>query len=453
MVEKPEAVGCTVAVLVPQVQSPAMLWSECMAGGSVSSLDLPTVELAPEPDARAIVRSLGQHLGGPVTLLRSNAVAWDAGFDATAMVVEIEPIAWPPPDGFCWRVADELDVDAIRPDWARPSVLTWAAERSAGWSDLRPQWSRPGWLVDASAWMVAQMTDSGYVEPEAPQIHQLWGVSVVLSASSRNGKAFLKCSGDRFRGEALVTTALARCSPGLLPETLAVEPERGWLLMRDMGAPLLGDQPEPAWGHGLDVLADLQLEWLGRTDELIALGAQDRPLDSLAAWVDGAQDDVDLMGRLTPPDRASWFAASPRLVDSCRALDLLGPGLSLVHGDLHPWNVVADARGARIFDWTDAAMGHPFLDLVTYVMRTTDVSIRRGLLACYLDRWAPYIDEADLQAGGQLALVVGALYQAHTYAQLIPTVMPDDLGPLRGGDTQWLQRALRRLEQGLEGTY
>jgi hypothetical protein len=42
---------------------------------------------------------------------------------------------------------------------------------------------------------------------------------------------------------------------------------------------------------------------------------------------------------------------------------------SLVHGDLHLANVARGPRGCRFFDWTDACVAHPFLDLAT---------IRRG---------------------------------------------------------------------------
>jgi hypothetical protein len=59
----------------------------------------------------------------------------------------------------------------------------------------------------------------------------------------------------------------------------------------------------------------------------------------------------------------------------------------------------------------------------------------------------------DLNAAGRLALVVGALYQAYNHSQLIPTVMPDDLAQLRDGDVSWLQRALNRLDHGVQGTY
>ena len=248
-----------------------------------------------------------------------------------------------------------------------------------------------------------------------------------------------------------MTQALADRSQRYLPDVLAIEPDRGWLLMRDLDAPLLGDQPESMWDLGLDALAGLQQEWLGRTDDLLAAGAELRPLCQLADWVNGTAPNADIMDRLAPEVRDHWLESVPAMVDACTSLDRIGPGTSLTHGDFHPWNVVAGQDGTRIFDWSDAAAAHPFLDLVTYITRTDDLALRRYLLQRYLELWSRYLSPDDLRAAGQLALVAGALYQAHTYSQLIPTVMPDDLAELRDGDVHWLQRALDRLDHGIQG--
>lgn len=450
--EQAVGTGCTVVVLAPRQGDGATLCRLPSATGPEAACGLPIVAVSAEPDMEEVIRGVSRLVGEPVTLLRANAAAWDPGFDATALIAEIGPLSTEP-DGLCWALLNESDIETIDPAWARASMRSWTHERMAGWSDLRPQWSRPGWLAEAAQWMQEQMITTGYPDPEIPRIHHLWGVSVVLSAASHAGSAFLKCSGDRFRHEGRMTQALAGRSRGHLPDVLAVEPDRGWLLMRDLDAPLLGDQPESMWELGLDALAGLQQEWLGRTDDLLATGAELRPLRQLADWVNGTPLDADFMGRLAPEARDAWLASMPAMVDACTSLDRIGPGVSLMHGDFHPWNVVAGQDGTRIFDWTDAAVAHPFLDLVTYIMRTDDLALRRYLLQRYLGLWSKYLSSDDLQAAGQLALVVGALYQAYTYWQLIPTVMPDDLAQLRDGDVHWLQRALDRLDRGIQGAY
>lgn len=130
-----------------------------------------------------VVRGVSRLVEAPVMLLRVNAGAWNADFDATAMIVEIGPLT-KEPRGFRWVLVNESDVETVDPAWARDSMRSWTRERVAGWSDLRPQWSRPGWLAEAAQWMRSHMTAAGYVDPEVPRIHQLWGISVVLSAAS-----------------------------------------------------------------------------------------------------------------------------------------------------------------------------------------------------------------------------------------------------------------------------
>jgi hypothetical protein len=192
-------------------------------------------------------------------------------------------------------------------------------------------------------------------------------------------------------------------------------------------------------------MAELQRLWTGHTDELVAVGAQVRPLAALAAWVGSLRADEAWLDRLDPRTRTAWQAAVPELVDACGRLDDLGPSPTLVHGDLHPWNVAVDGGAVRVFDWTDAAVSHPFVDLATYVMRADADPMRARLRDVYLSRWADHMSAAELAEAGRLALVVGSLYQVQTYTELIPTLLPADLGSLRDGDLYWARRALTLL--------
>ena len=187
-----------------------------------------------------------------------------------------------------------------------------------------------------------------------------------------------------FRHEAVATQALAKRMPELVPEVIAVDGARGWMLMRDLGAAELGDQDESLWHEGVMAHARIQQSWLGRADELVALGLPVRSLTDLAAQVEAMTEDTVLLGRMSPDVRERWLATAPALVASCRRLDEIGPGPTLVHGDFHPWNVAFGPANTRVFDWTDAAVSHPFVDLATYVFRTEDVAVRRRLVDAYV---------------------------------------------------------------------
>lgn len=447
MASTDETSECRVAVLVPHPSKIALLVTDS------DPQQLPAVTVSAEPEAPEITRAVTELLGTPVTLLRANAMTFADNFDATSMVIEIEPLTSPPPQSLCWTDLEGIGDTHLGPDWATGSVVAWLRERRTGWSDLRPQWSRPGWLSQAGLWMREQMQLAGYDDPGAPQIRQVWGMSVVLAADSASGTAYLKASGQRFLAEAAVTRALSRHSPGALPDVIAVDLERGWLLMRDINGPILGDQPPSAWGPALDALHDLQRQWLDQTDALLVLGAESRPLSDLAAWVTDTTSDDALMSRLSPSEQAAWQIEVPTMVNACSRLAEIGPGVSLVHGDFHPWNAASASAGVCIFDWSDASVGHPFVDVVTYVTRAKDPVLRQSMIDRYLALWQTDMPGADLNEVGRLSLVVGSLYQAQTYWDLIPTVMPDDRGQLHNGDIEWLRRAQRFASEGVMGKY
>ena len=289
----------------------------------------------------------------------------------------------------------------------------------------------------------------------APRAHQLWGLSVVLRASSSDGDVFLKCSADLFRHEAIATRALAERTPGHVPEVMAVEADEGWMLMRDLGAGELGEQDESLWHEGVVVHAGIQRSWWGRTDELVSLGLPVRSLTDLAAYVEETTRDAALLARLPVEDRDRWLTTAPALVESCHRLEEIGPTPALVHGDFHPWNVAFGAAATRVFDWTDAAVSHPFVDLATYVFRTDDPAVRRRLVDAYVDAWSTggsaTAPAESLREAAALGLVVGALYQLQTYRALLPSLMRDGADDgLADADLSWITRTLTRHEQGLD---
>ena len=203
--------------------------------------------------------------------------------------------------------------------------------------------------------------------------------------------------------------------------------------------------------QGLVAHAGIQRGWQGRIDELFHLGLPVRSLPDLAERVDEIGDDDVLQARLSREMRDRWRSSVPALVAACLRLDGIGPGPSLVHGDLHPWNVTFGSGTTRIFDWTDAAVSHPFVDLATYVFRTEDVAVRRQLVDAYLGAWSTSGSTRHLREAADLAVVVGSLYQVQTYRALMPTLMGDgEDDDLAGADVSWIKRTLARLQRGLD---
>ncbi len=55
---------------------------------------------------------------------------------------------------------------------------------------------------------------------------------------------------------------------------------------------------------------------------------------------------------------------SEERVEARRVLDSLPRGAALLHGDLHPGNVLIGPEGPVVIDWFDSAIGHPIADVV-----------------------------------------------------------------------------------------
>ena len=150
-----------------------------------------------------------------------------------------------------------------------------------------------------------------------------------------------------------------------------------------------------------------------------------------------------LMDRLSPELRERWLATAPSMANSCRRLHELGPGPTLVHGDFHPWNVAFGPGVRCVFDWTDAAVSHPFVDLATYVLRTDDSAVRRRLIDAYVESWSGLHSDAALREAADIALVVGSLFQIETYRALLPTLMRNGADDgLAEGDLGWVKHSL-----------
>jgi aminoglycoside phosphotransferase (APT) family kinase protein len=64
-----------------------------------------------------------------------------------------------------------------------------------------------------------------------------------------------------------------------------------------------------------------------------------------------------------------------------------------VHGDLHLSTVAQGPHGYLFFDWTDACVAHPFLDLLTFFQEDEEEvqsALRDRLRDAYLAEWTRF---------------------------------------------------------------
>ena len=213
-----------------------------------------------------------------------------------------------------------------------------------------------------------------------------------------------------------VTVVLMRVQPDAVLEPLAVDLERGWILLPDGGERLrevLDREKHPRrWLEIMPLYAELQIAAAEHLDELLAAGLPDY---RLARVPEIAREIAAKLG-VDAPGRES-------VRELCAELAGLGIPESVQHDDLHDGNVfVRPGGGYAIFDWGDSCASHPFASLVVglrgiayrFELGENDPDLERARDA-YLEPWSRFAPRAELLRAVELAAVVGGLSRASAW--------------------------------------
>ena len=98
----------------------------------------------------------------------------------------------------------------------------------------------------------------------------------------------------------------------------------------------------------------------GATDELVGVLVETQRAIHAAGVPDGVASLVER--QLAKLDDSSELSAAERR-DAHDLLESLPRGAALLHGDLHPGNVLLGQDGPVVIDWFDAAVGNPHADV------------------------------------------------------------------------------------------
>jgi hypothetical protein len=290
---------------------------------------------------------------------------------------------------------------------------------------------------DVEAWLAGHG-----VEPEGPieTIHaRPW--STVLRVPARDGDLFLKQEQPLQEYEIPLTVALYSRWPDRVPEVVAADTERAWLLLRDGGTRIADSGDFDVFPRALALYGELQVGEVANVDEFLGFGLRDLRLPVVAELY---EPFFERDHGLEPDEVAQLVLLAPRFRELCAELDALNLPASIQHDDLHQWNVFVRGDRVALYDWGDSSVAFPLWSwLKPYLAVVDEGHDPEPLRVAYLGPWREYASDKRLRRGLELAVPTGLFpYVAQIRRQYDATQAHDDYAT-------YLPQRLRQLLDAL----
>ena len=267
--------------------------------------------------------------------------------------------------------------------------------------------------------------------------------STVLRVPTAEGDLYLKQESPVQAFEVALTVALASRWPDRVPEVVAADVERAWLLLRDGGTRVADAGTLEPFPRALMLYGELQVGEVGHVDELLGIGLPDTRLPVVAA---AYEPFFERDHGLASEEVARLRALAPRFLNLCEELDVFGLPASIHHDDLHQWNVFLRDGRVAIYDWGDSSVSHPLWSWIKAFDVARDYEVDpEPFRAAYLSALTPLAPEKRLRAALDLAVPTGRFaYALQTRRQF------DAMPEARGEYETYLPKLLRQLLTLLE---
>jgi len=333
--------------------------------------------------------------------------------------------------------------------------------------DLIIPWSLPGWMEEAREWIAGRLEALGLEftgKIDQPHVRP-W--STILRAETKTGMVFFKAGIPALAHEPGLMALLSRWRPDCILVPLAIDLERGWMLMPDGGhtlrARLQEGDKSVSWDQVLPLYAGLQQYTASRLPELLGAGAFDRRLVTLPGLLDALVTDLPLLcigleDGLSTAQYEELTRLGPVAGQMCSRLAELPIPETLHHDDFHDGNIFVRDGRYLLFDWAESCAAHPFF---TLVVGLRSIAYRMGveednpkiarLRDLYLDYWRGYASPEVLAEALALALPLGMLCRALTWHRVLSSI-PEEA---RAGNIDavpgWLQGFLETARSFYSG--
>ena len=297
---------------------------------------------------------------------------------------------------------------------------------------LRLPYARLGGNAADIAWADGVLLSHARRRAGAPEQQRTWNLSCVHRLPLDDGDfAWLKVVPPFFAHEgatiaaitALEATMDTAMRPLRLPRLLGHDALAGRVLLAHCEGPLMWGCTPADWVAVIDAHVDRQWRLRGSLSATRDLGLPDWRGPSLHAALVAMAGRADVLGALEPPERAALAALLGGLPERLAAIAACGLPDVLVHGDLHPGNVIAAAEGPVLLDWGDAGIGHPLLD-VPALCHGFGPAQQHEVRLQIAEAWRLRVPTADVERALLLMAPVMELRQALIYRTFLDAIEP-----------------------------
>ncbi|WP_158790846.1 hypothetical protein [Granulicella sp. L60] len=323
-----------------------------------------------------------------------------------------------------------------RPENGLPSGLTWSdagdlagqefASVLSSVDTTNPEFGGYAWYTETTEWIINTLQSMGY------SVHRLeqWNgrVGGVLLQVFTNGPTFwFKSVTDFNVREFWISRLLADRHPQYFPRVVASEARwNAFLLQHIEGTELHAIENLDTWKKVARSLAEIQVDWMGNSEILLASGAADlRPsalVERLPGFLTHIASAMERQQTLTPAIlRATDLSLLERGVEElCLAAADLPFSEGLANADFSPHNTLIHQQKPIYIDWAEACVSLPLI-AGEYLWNRMAVEAperkpwQNTLRRTYLEPWADSYGKSSVEVGARLLPTFAVLAVAMFY--------------------------------------
>ena len=278
--------------------------------------------------------------------------------------------------------------------------------------------SHVGWIDEAIAW-IESVTGCTFRSRSIEQWNAGGGFALFRVRSDEGRHYWFKATGKPNEHEFTVTKFLWELSPDFLPKPIAFRKEWNAWLAEDAGKPSTAGLSAAELAIAARQLAQLQILTIDQVDQILTAGGFDQRLPTLRSHIDAVIAYlIEAMIRQTSPkaaplSRDRLLELGEILRNVCFRMEALNIPDTLIHNDLNAGNILFTGSRCAFTDWSEAAIGNPFLSCERLCQ--LDTNHEDDARITYRNLWSDRLGSTDIDQAFVLAVPL-AIY-AYLYGR------------------------------------